>query len=48
MSYFDVDRAAKGKNPEKVFFWGVLSTIRKEFTAQLLDEVNEKRMQQSI
>ena len=44
MSYFDTDRAAKGKFPEKVFFWGVLGTVRKELTGQLLDEVNDKRL----
>ena len=44
MSYFDTDKAEKGKFPERTFFWGVLATVRPDLTKQLLSEVNEKRM----
>ena len=44
MTYFDTDKALKGKFPERNFFWGILAAVRKELYSALLDEVNQKRM----
>ena len=30
MRHFDTERVAKGKYPERHFFWGILFTIRKD------------------
>ena len=44
MRYFDTDRVAKGKFPERAFFWGILFTTRKDLALELIKEVMDKRV----
>mgnify|MGYP006889568818 CR=1 FL=1 len=44
MRYFDPQRAAQGKFPEKSFFWGILFTVRRDLALELVREVMDKRV----
>ena len=44
MSYFDTEQVSKGKLPEKKFFWGIMHTVRKELTHEMLTEVLDRRI----
>lgn len=44
MRYFDTDRVAKGKYPERHFFWGILLTVRKDLATSMINEVLDSRL----